>query len=336
MVKNNEIDLWKFIFSIIIVLLHSFSLFNNQFLYMPGGSIGVDFFFLVSGYFMLQSINKRTNVQNGGAFIWHKLKKVLPYFYISCLIAFVLRTIFDIDGGVMLHKVLLLINELLLLQAAGFNVYAVTGSAWYLSAMFIAIAILYPMATKYQDTFLNIISPVIAILILGSLSAAYGNTSNPGYMIQGFLFLGLLKAIAEIALGCFLYRVVEIFNSVQISGKQKYIYTVLKYFLILFVIYFASRKDSNSIILMSCVPCLFIGLMLTFSNQCYRIPQSVSKISDYLGELSIAIYLNNFYVALIVAKLFPWMTNNQKLGIYLVGVLVIADMVLYVVKWVRR
>ena len=87
---------------------------------------------------------------------------------------------------------------------------------------------------------------------------------------------------------------------------------------------------------MSCVPCLFIGLMLTFSNQCYRIPQSVSKISDYLGELSIAIYLNNFYVALIVAKLFPWMTNNQKLGIYLVGVLVIADMVLYVVKWVRR
>lgn len=64
--RNLEIDLCKFIFSIIIVLLHSFNLFNGKFLYMPGGSIGVDFFFIVTGYLLMNSIEKHEGITGGG------------------------------------------------------------------------------------------------------------------------------------------------------------------------------------------------------------------------------------------------------------------------------
>ena len=236
----------------------------------------------------------------------------------------------------MLHKILLLVNELLLLQAAGFNVYAVTGSAWYLSAMFIAIAVIYPILIRCKDLFLDLLAPIIAVIILGALSAAYGNTTNPGYMIQGFLFLGLLKAIAEISLGCFLYKMVILLNSTLITSCQKILLTVLKYASLIFVVYFASIADINSVLLPSCVPCLFLGLLLTFSNQCYRLSETVAKISSYLGDLSIAIYLNNFYVALIVAKVCTTKTNSQKLTIYLIAVFVIANIVLLLAKRIRR
>ena len=73
---NHEINIWKFIFAVTIVLLHSFSMFGNQFIYMPGGSIGVDFFFLVTGYFMIQSVNKKTYVQLGGLLSGTNLKKL--------------------------------------------------------------------------------------------------------------------------------------------------------------------------------------------------------------------------------------------------------------------
>lgn len=64
--RNYEIDFWKFVFSIVIVFLHSFNLFDGKNLYMVGGSIGVDFFFIVTGFLMMKSLKNKTNIQSGG------------------------------------------------------------------------------------------------------------------------------------------------------------------------------------------------------------------------------------------------------------------------------
>ena len=327
--RNYEIDFWKFVFSIVIVFLHSFNLFDGKNLYMVGGSIGVDFFFIVSGFLMMKSLKNKTNIQSGGAFLWHKFKIIMPYFYISIIIAFFLRSFFSIDPAPTMHKLLLLLNEILLLQAAGFSVYAVTGSAWYLSAMFIAIGILFPLAVILRGYYENVLSLIIAVIILGSLSSSIGSTSNPGYMVGGIVFLGLLKAISEIALGCFAHGCVQHLKCYTFNNITSLILSLIKYSCFIFVIYFATLNDSNSYLMFSCVPILFIGIVLSFLDNVHKVslPSFLQKSLSYLGELSIAIYLNNFYVSLIIAKLYNNHPVMQKMLYYLISVFIISNIV---------
>lgn len=159
--RNYEIDFWKFVFSIVIVFLHSFNLFDGKNLYMVGGSIGVDFFFIVTGYYFANQINgveyKKRNIGRSCLnYVVYRYKKILPSFIISCMIALTLRTYFSIDHGDIFFKLAYLINEILLLQSLGFPVYAVTGSAWYLSAMLISIAIIYPIIRYLKDIYIYI------------------------------------------------------------------------------------------------------------------------------------------------------------------------------------
>ena len=47
---------------------------------------------------------------------------------------------------------------------AGYRVNTVT---WYISAMILAMLILYPLLIKYKDTFFFIIAPCLSIFLLG-------------------------------------------------------------------------------------------------------------------------------------------------------------------------
>lgn len=257
-----------------------------------------------------------------GDLLWRKFKTICPYFYLSVVLAFVVRTVFEIDNAPMLHKILLLINEILLLQAAGFGVYAVTGSAWYLSAMFLGIGILFPLVKNFGDSYNSSFAFIVSALILGALSSSIGHTSNPGYMINGIIFLGLLKGIAEISLGCFAYFVVHKVNSLKIGNNIKTLLTLLKYICFIFVIYFATLEESNSYLMFSCVGILFIGIVLSFSNITYNIINKFYKLTNLLGQFSLSIYLNNYYWALIIGKVFNNYSNNQKLIIYIIIVFI--------------
>lgn len=258
----------------------------------------------------------------------------MPAFYLSVILAFIMRTIFSIDNGPILHKILLLINEASLLQAAGFVVYPVTGSAWYLSAMFIAIAILFPIANNYKEYFSNLLSLVIGILVLGPI-ASNGHISDPGLMINGIIFLGLLKGIAEISLGCFAYSLVKKINALKINNKIKVCLTLIKYITFCLVIYFAACLEVNSYFLSSCVIILFIGIVLTFSEQTFSIGDYF-KNNKFFGEFSLCIYLNNFYWGLIISKVFADYSDNSKLLIYLIFVFLSSTIIYISSKFIKN
>ena len=62
---NGIISLWKFIFAIVIVLFHSNSYFSpEKRLFMSGGYIGVEFFFIVSGFYLAKNIQNENKSSN--------------------------------------------------------------------------------------------------------------------------------------------------------------------------------------------------------------------------------------------------------------------------------
>ena len=61
--RNGSLDLMKFVFSIVIVLLHSGNLFGRN-KFFPAGHIGVEFFYIVSGYYMAKSALRYVDVDS--------------------------------------------------------------------------------------------------------------------------------------------------------------------------------------------------------------------------------------------------------------------------------
>ena len=56
--RIGEMEFWRFLFSIIIVLHHSRNLVGNSNALFFNGAYGVEFFFILSGYLLMQSIDR--------------------------------------------------------------------------------------------------------------------------------------------------------------------------------------------------------------------------------------------------------------------------------------
>ncbi len=73
MKRNGTIDFFKFIFTLIIIIYHSFSFVSRKTAYFKGGYVFVAYFFIVSGLLMAKSLckqNENEKLLGGGYNIW--------------------------------------------------------------------------------------------------------------------------------------------------------------------------------------------------------------------------------------------------------------------------
>ena len=101
--RNNEINILKFIFAIVILLFHSKNIVpkemqDHETLLFYNGSIAVEFFFLVSGYLMAASIScyKEEEIlvgRDSRNFMLHKIKGLCPEIFIAWSIGYVVQHI---------------------------------------------------------------------------------------------------------------------------------------------------------------------------------------------------------------------------------------------------
>ena len=135
--RNGAIDFLKFAFALLIMTFHFFierthanvaatALFPLK-VPLPGGYIGVEFFFLVSGFLMAQTAQARrgdTPQEGLGAesirFVLRRFTSILPYYLFSIVSAVVLCQVF-IDYTLITPSIRGLDSlwEILLLQISG-------------------------------------------------------------------------------------------------------------------------------------------------------------------------------------------------------------------------
>lgn len=91
---NNLLDIYKFIYAIILIILHSSEALGRKLL--PSGAIAADWFFIVSGIFIASSAYRNQSVW---FFIYKLVKKVYPYVIITtCEIVILWLIFYDIDS----------------------------------------------------------------------------------------------------------------------------------------------------------------------------------------------------------------------------------------------
>jgi len=235
-VKNGKIEFLRFLFSIIIIIHHSRYLIGNEECMFLGGSFAVEFFFIVSGYLMMASIDKKELFNNSiidlgketGIFILKKVKTLYPDVLIAWIIAGVFVSyVKDYSFFSMLKLFLNSIFEVTFINMTGLSIMTLNGVVWYISSMLLCMTILYPLLRKYRDMMVYVVLPLCILLMFGYLCHEYGAPRKPTQWI-GITYKGNIRAFAEISLGVICYHIVTKFSNISFSNLGRVALSVLE------------------------------------------------------------------------------------------------------------
>lgn len=315
--KNPAIEFFRFFISISVVLHH----FTD---WAPSGYLGVDFFFVVSGFFLMNHYSKDISANKEPARAAVKYTKDRYFRLISYyLLAFFLSLILSVClwEGRSIDSITDYFWELLMLEGFGFAADLLVGAGWYCSALLIAGLFVYYLLAKYPKTYLYIMAPTSLLLIFSYMLHNFGQL-NRWTQFDTFISTGTLRGFAEMGLGCISYQVYDTLRSKNWGNKV--ISTILELVCFSYMAYiiFAAGPSHKDFVCVFAMAALIVSLFLGKSLW-YELLNN--RVSYFLGWISIGIYLNH---AVIMQRI-PWhkvcshfgLTWEIELLIYLVVVI---------------
>ncbi len=336
--KNGEIEVLRFLFCLTIMLGHFKSNFDFPLDLFKRGAFAVGFFFLTSGYFMARSASKVCSDNYSTLtydFLKRKISSFFPYYLVSVIIYIIVYNVFLLHKSAwdLLIGVVKLVPEALFLQMGGFatesplNIPAV----WYLSAMLLAMLILYPLTLKFKQSY-GIIFAVIGIFGLGFLNVAHG-----GYIVtfrttwRGFMYDGMIWAIAEVALGAACFQFCSWLAEKKYSSLQKILLTIFKYAAWIGAVVFC-LSDFNFKYEICALTITVLAFILTCSEITYNLPYN--KITNFLGRFSLPLYLFHSIVQRCALTFIDKKISIQTLCILVVITIVCSVAFKYAVEFI--
>jgi len=333
--RNTEVDFLKLYFMIMIVGVHTENFLIQQ-VYFFNGAVAVEFFFLVSGYLMAKTALKRNQSINIGVatrdFLIHKYAIIFPYLIVSLTIGLALRIHF-LD--MKLTSLFNIVWEVLCMQMSGYSIFSIIGITWYLSAMLIAMFILFPLLLWKRHIFVNIIAPLIAILFTGWLYVSSGTLGDSPAQWFGYFDKGLIRAIAEISIGVMCFEGSQKLLLIKFTKRGTLLLTsieIICYGISSFWMLFYPPGDRDFIVLLL----LAIGVTITFSEQ-----SNVRKIFtnpklSICADYSLALFFSHFTWSMILNLNYVDHSPKTRMVIYFGVSIVTAGIVLFLVKKLKR
>lgn len=306
--KNQAIELLRFCFATAITLGHAYALFTKEFdhrgIYFKNAIPGVEFFFIVSGYFMAVSVfekeSQATSCREIGdstlKFFWKKYKALFPTALFVFAIIFISNyVIHPASFERIYYRFLECIPEIFLFQMGGINLGSGTMNLnnWFTSALFISILIIYPLLKRFGKYFSKVLAPLASIIIIGYIFRETGTLAGSGSVLAGgWLLKGVLRAIADLSLGIFVYEVVLIFNHVKLNKLGQVVIGLLEVVLWINTLYFmCDGKDEHKLMFVYTY-IIAIAAVITFSE--HSLLRKIPKYGwiYYLGDLSMTMYIS--------------------------------------------
>lgn len=216
--KNKLINVYKFFFILFIVCLHSSIIFSET--YFVRGYLGVEFFFMVSGFFLAKSYICNPEIS---PFRWivNKAKKIYPVFLSSLVLLLLAKYVILSHSSMQVSWQEFLIEnsgilyEVLFLNRSGLSYYMLNPPDWFLSAMMIIGFVLYTLLKFLNRTVLHgilfagiIFFTYYIIKTAGSLDVHTGN-------VVGWVDISLLRSFISMAIGIELFLLLKKLKVIQ-------------------------------------------------------------------------------------------------------------------------
>ena len=292
MKRNGYIDFIKFIFAVIVAEFH----LNGGI--FPGGRMAVEGFFIINGYFMMKSIEKdKANLNIGTStvsFMWKKYKSLFYYLFPATVISYIVILLCNEKTlTYAIKRAPMLIFEIVPLYCTGLKGEYVVGVSWYLSAMLIALAILFPLIKKFKRNFVLIACPLIVFLGYGTLSCFFGNMAvNKHYITDTIINAGVVRALAGCSLGCIMHELSKWVSLRKPTIFAKIMFTIVEAFAFTYFIY-GMHHHSLSIYEYAIIPAIFVFMFVGINGLSYTSYLWNPKWTKPLGACSILIILSH-------------------------------------------
>lgn len=322
--RNGKVELFRFIFCVIIILFHCMKTFGSVELSTPLGDVrlfvrgyfGVEFFFLVTGYLTAASIVKRRSEltpeqlrafdlgKEAWRFFLKKYMAIFPYhafaFGVLIFVRIFTREIWR--GGCLKTAGFLFesIPEFFLLQRFGFSYTNIDVVEWYISAMLIALLFLYPIAFRFYSMYVHVVGPLSALWILGVIYYIHGTFSGQDVW-TGFGYVCVFRAISEITLGMCMYETARSLGKMHFSPKRRMLLTGAEAFGFVLACGYAltgfdNRFEPHMLLFLS------VSVALAFSGQTFGNESFQKGWIFFLGRCSLPLYLTQLIGIALVNK----------------------------------
>ena len=289
--ENYYIDFIRFLCGLIIMCFHSwvFSKEGNSF--FINGYLAVNFYFVLTGYLMMNSLDKYKKETH--LFIWGKIKRLLPGILLTFLVSYIFvygKSSFFINKANITRMLSNEnIGELFQLRIFGYG-SSINASWWYISAMLFDLAILYPLAKKFEKKYITYIAPMIILIVLAITNFYKISFSSHGAITLIFSN-GFYKGLVYICLGNISYKLHQI---IKFKYKnQKILLTIIEILLTAIMLYQFYTGIIGSILLaiimMLLISISFSGNSLTHKVFKHKIWKSLGNYSFYLYLIHVAI-----------------------------------------------
>ena len=345
---NNTVEFFRFFFSCIVFLTHfrDYGHYYNVGGHFSGGYLAVEFFFLTSGFFLMQHVEDEkgrapTEVPTGELsaeratfrYIRWRYRRLYPMYLLSLLFLIPVRFIMEPDFS--LRTALTAgLPDVLAVQIF-WRPYELNLFLWYVSALIWASAPIYWLLKKNRKLFLYAVEPIV---LAGFLAGTWIRFGHVDLTEPEVLWVSGVRALAEIGIGCWLYMVHAAVTERENKGGRDLpegIYTAVEILLLggIMVIIYATRRsawDYLGILLL----CLFT--LLVFLKRGKLTKTLDNRFSGFLGSISYAIYLNQFALTELVEPLLPGLGYWTSAVWRFVLLVAVSWLEIRVLEWIKR
>lgn len=350
----SELDFWKFVAMIAILLVHSHTFFGKG-VVLKYGFLGVELFFLITGYLFAASVyrdqrpfSSETIGSELWAFIRHKIGGFLPYFLVGWTLGLSLKSVQT--GGDLFHATNLrgCVFDLFLLRESGLPYYDIAGSHWYLSSMMIALFLIYPVFRWRKNLFSLIVAPAVGLILLGSIFMSFKSVTRGVACPNGFLTLGTTRAIAEISLGVAAYQLSKYVSHLDFGAKTGWIFTGVNMFALIgaFGTIIEMHETSNQLFVLLM---FFIFVVVATSRKATMSCWYNERLCRYLGKLTLSVFLTHTVIRRLMSIVWKgcgWQFGDSRhpatmavtLAVYLALSYGLGALTVYAVDrlWIKR
>lgn len=316
--RNYELDFWKFVSAIFVILFHSHTIFDGEKTVLLNGYLTVGLFYIITGFLFASSVYRDTrpfDVNTIGKETWQficKKTKGFLYYYIFGFAGTFIADCFATNGDkINLQRFPGYFADFLLLRETGMPFEGVMGANWYLSSMLIALFILYPVFRYKKQIFSHIASPIIAVVLFGYMFMRTESLAIPPAESAGLFTSHTLQAISQICMGVTAFAISEELRNRKCSKLEKTLLSLVDIFCIVsaFILIIYGKKVSMQ-------PCIvflfFVFVCVSGSQQAYVTDIFKKRPCAFLGKLSLSVYLSHSIVRSSVKALklkFPELGN---------------------------
>ena len=325
--KKHNIEILRFVFTIMIAL-HHFYIYKIG--WLEKGYIAVEFFFILSGYLLINSCERNSDI-SAGSYTLHKVKRFYPHYFLSF---FVMSCVIVIEQF-MNHEFIFRglakmmiesLPEMLMIQNIGIYGGGNNYPVWYFSVLIVGGHILYFLIKKYEPLMVNFVLPII--IMMGCTYIFSGNNVDMWASVNG-IYIPFVRGIVDMGIGIIAYKISKRFIDIK-SWCFDFLYIIC---VCLIVMLFATKEYYDNYFLIVFAIMIICG----FHDNIFieKISRKCQTLVQGLSEIAFPIFLNHAAVIKIfdiIINKTGWKVDPKIIVIYLIVLLVYSSFTNWLVK----